>query len=140
MQLRLAQRRRRSWSIVLATAACLSGLSLTACHREAGTSSTVSVETQITPQPVVVGPVVVTVKLADAHGDPVTKARLTVEGDMSHAGMAPVEAEALELPGGKYQAKLQFGMPGDWVILVHGKLPDGQTLERQVDVRGVRSN
>jgi hypothetical protein len=29
-------------------------------------------------------------------------------------------------------------MAGDWVILLHGTLPEGAKLERQIDVRGVR--
>jgi hypothetical protein len=28
-------------------------------------------------------------------------------------------------------------MAGDWVILLHGTLPDGEKLERQFDVREV---
>lgn len=98
-----------------------------------------SVETEIAPQPVVAGPVVVTTRLADANGRPVTKAQLIVEGDMSHPGMSPVFGEAKELPGGRYQAQLQLAMAGDWVLLLHFTLPGGQALDRQVDVKGVRA-
>jgi hypothetical protein len=31
-------------------------------------------------------------------------------------------------------------MAGDWVILLHIVLPDGQKLEQQFDVSGVRPN
>ena len=117
---------------------CLA-LSLVACHRQAGAASTVSIETEIQPQPVVAGPVVVTTRLADANGRPVTNAHLIVEGDMSHPGMSPIFGEAKELPGGRYQAQLQFAMAGDWVLLLHLTLPGGQALERQVDVKGVRA-
>lgn len=92
------------------------------------------------PQPVTVGPAAVTIKLSDAEGNPLPGAGVTVEGDMSHPGMSPVFAEAKELPGGRYQARLDFGMAGDWVVILHIKLSNGQTLERQVDVKGVRSN
>jgi hypothetical protein len=112
---------------------------MVACHRHAGLSPTVSVETEIEPQPVVVGPVVVTIRVADASGTPVSDARLTVEGDMSHPGMSPVFAEAKDLTGGQYQARLQFAMAGDWVLLLHVTLPSGQRIERQVDVKGVRA-
>jgi len=63
-----------------------------------------------------------------------------VEADMSHAGMAPVFAEATETEPGQYRANLRFEMPGDWVVLLHIRLPGGQTLERQFNVSGVRPN
>ena len=59
---------------------------------------------------------------------------------MSHAGMAPVFEEATETEPGRYQAALKFGMAGDWIILLHIRLPGGQTLERQFNVSGVRPN
>jgi len=59
---------------------------------------------------------------------------------MSHAGMAPVFAEAKETEPGQYQAQLKFAMAGDWVILLHVRLASGQTLERQFNVGGVRPN
>jgi hypothetical protein len=78
--------------------------------------------------------------LTDPVAKPVSGARITVEADMSHAGMAPVFAEASETRPGQYQAQLNFGMVGDWVILLHVRLPSGQTLERQFNVSGVRPN
>jgi hypothetical protein len=59
---------------------------------------------------------------------------------MSHPGMSPVFGEAKEVRPGLYQAQLEFGMAGDWVILLHVALPGGQKLERQFDVRDVRPN
>jgi len=59
---------------------------------------------------------------------------------MSHPGMAPVFGEAREIEPGRYQAHLTFPMAGDWVILLHIVLPDGQKLERQIDLKGVRPN
>jgi len=57
---------------------------------------------------------------------------------MSHAGMSPFIAEAKETERGRYHARLEFSMAGDWVILLHITLSDGKRLERQFDVRGVR--
>jgi hypothetical protein len=48
---------------------------------------------------------------------------------MSHPGMAPVFGEAREVAPGQYQGSLEFGMPGDWVALIHVTLPDGRNLE-----------
>lgn len=59
---------------------------------------------------------------------------------MSHAGMGPVFAQANELQPGHYESHLSFRMAGDWVILLHGTLPNGEKLERQFDVRDVRPN
>jgi YtkA-like len=94
----------------------------------------------ITPQPVRVGPAVLTVGLRDGAGASVQGARVGLEADMSHPGMAPVLAETREVAPGKYQGSLEFAMPGDWVLLIHVTLPDGRKLERQVSVPGVTAN
>lgn len=78
-----------------------------------------------------------TVELADAQQKPVTGAQIQVEGDMAHPGMAPVFSDAQETAPGIYTARLNFNMPGDWVVLLHLRLADGRKVERQIDVRGV---
>ncbi len=112
----------------------------TGCHKPPRPSSVVTVEFEIKPQPARVGPVFISLVLSDAAAHPVTGAQLAVEADMSHAGMSPVFAEAKEVQTGRYQSQLSFGMAGDWVILLHGTLPNGEKLERQFDVRDVRPN
>jgi hypothetical protein len=87
-----------------------------------------------------VGPATITLKLADTDARPVSGARITLEADMSHAGMAPVFEEASETGPGAYQAHLKFAMAGDWIVLLHVRLPGGDTLERQFNVAGVRPN
>lgn len=94
----------------------------------------------MTPEPVRVGPVTVTFTLTDSSSRRVSGAHVTVEADMSHAGMSPVFSEAPEIEPGRYRSQLLLGMAGDWVILLHGTLPDGEKVERQFDVRGVRPN
>ncbi len=79
------------------------------------------------------------VSLADAEGHPLTHAKLTVEGDMSHPGMSPVFAESKEVTGGRYQSQIDFAMAGDWALVLHIQLPDGETVEREIDVKGVRA-
>jgi len=59
---------------------------------------------------------------------------------MSHPGMRPEFGEAREIAAGRYQGRLAFTMPGDWIILMRITLPGGQTLERQFEVKGVRAN
>ena len=98
------------------------------------------IEHAISPEPPRVGPATVTLKLADTGTKPVSGARITLEADMSHAGMAPMFEVASEINPGQYQAHVSFGMAGDWVILLHVRLPGGKTLERQFDVASVHPN
>jgi hypothetical protein len=75
--------------------------------------------------------------LTDAAGTPVTGARLTLEGNMSHPGMVPVFAEATETEPGRYRSTLELSMAGDWYVLVTGALPDNRKIERQFEIKGV---
>lgn len=87
------------------------------------------------------GPITVSLKLTDfLISKPVSGARVRLEGNMTHAGMSPVFAEAIEVEPGRYRATLEFTMGGDWVVLVHAVLPDGRKVERQFDVKGVRAD
>jgi YtkA-like len=110
------------------------------CSRPIDSTPAITVEHAISPEPPQVGPATVRLKLADTAARPVSGAHITLEADMSHAGMAPVFEEASETEPGQYQAHLKFAMAGDWVILLHVRLPSGQTLERQFNVSGVRPN
>jgi hypothetical protein len=87
-----------------------------------------------------VGPATLTVQLTDSAQKPIAHAKLEVEADMSHPGMAPVFGEVEETTPGNYLAHLSFNMAGDWVVLLGIQLPDGQKMERQLDVRGVQPN
>ncbi len=94
---------------------------------------------ELFPQPVRVGPITVNLKLSDAAAKPVSGARITLEADMSHPGMEPVFGEAKEIESGRYQGALQLNMSGDWVVLAHVILADGNKLERQINVPGVQA-
>jgi hypothetical protein len=118
--------------------ACAVVLFMAGCSRPVEPTAFVAIEHQISPDPARVGPPIVTLKLADATGRPVTGAHIAIETDMSHAGMSPGFAVAKEVEAGSYKAPVEFQMAGDWVILLHVTLPDGKKLERQIDVRGVR--
>jgi YtkA-like len=94
--------------------------------------SGISVEARFTPEPARVGKETVAVTVKDSSGQPVSGAHITVEGDMSHPGMAPVFAESKELGPGQYRAELDLGMQGSWVVLLHVRLASGEKIERQV--------
>jgi hypothetical protein len=115
----------------------LVALVLAGCRGDGGDLEDVNVDLAVTPDPPHVGPTTVVVILSDDEGQPISGAEMSLEGNMSHAGMIPVLAEASEVVPGRYEAVLEFTMGGDWFILAQARLPDGRSLEHQVDVPGV---
>jgi len=103
-------------------------------------AATLIIEHEIDPWPARVGRELVTLKLSDAAGRAVSGARVKLESDMAHPGMKPEFGDTSEVGPGRYQGRLAFTMAGDWVMLVHITLPGGQSLERQLEVKGVRAN
>ena len=124
-------------SLVLA---CLGALILSSCHHPNSSVPDVTIQEQISPQPPKVGQATVAVELTDVARKPIANANIMVEADMSHPGMSPVFGKANEIAPGTYSVPINFNMGGDWIVLLHIKLPDGRKIERQMDVRGVRSN
>ena len=110
---------------------------LTGCRRSGQDLSDVGASLVVNPNPPQIGEALVTLTLSDSAGQPITGAKVELEGNMSHAGMAPTLAQPTEVNPGRYEAPLEFNMAGDWFILVRATLPDGRKLERQVDVPGV---
>jgi hypothetical protein len=110
------------------------------CRRPSSTQGGISIIESITPQPVRAQTETISFRLTNESHQPVAGARVQVEGDMSHPGMAPVFTDALETAPGDYRAPLNFTMGGDWVVLFHITLNDGRKIERQMDVKGVESN
>jgi hypothetical protein len=88
----------------------------------------------IAPQPPRVGQVTITLRVTDASGKAVTAARIGLEGNMSHAGMVPVFADAAEVEPGRYRANMELTMAGDWIVLVHLTLPSGEKVDRQFEI------
>jgi hypothetical protein len=70
-------------------------------------------------------PVILTLKY---QNKPLTDAVVTVRGDMTHAGMSPVQADAREVGQGRYAVDdFDFTMSGDWVLSITAK-KDSLTL------------
>jgi nitrogen fixation protein FixH len=85
-----------------------------------------------------VGTTQVDVTIADAQGRPVSGAAVQLRGDMTHAGMQPVITTLDDLGKGQYRATdFQFSMAGDWVLTVQAKMPDGASMERMFEMRGI---
>jgi len=113
-------------------------LFVVSCSRSGSVTSTILTEKGVSPQPARVGPVRVAFRLSNS-GKPVSGAHVSLEGDMTHAGMAPVFGDAQEVVPGQYQGQLNLNMGGDWVVLIHVTLPDGHNLEEQMSISGVQS-
>ena len=120
-----------------ALASVLAVLILAGCQTPPNPGDAVTIESEVTPHPLHVGVSTIDLKLTDAAGDPITGARIHLEGLMTHSGMSPVFNEAREVSPGRYQSSLEFKMAGDWVVLLQITLRSGQKLERQFDVKGV---
>ena len=134
----MSQASRRCFKAFGALALC-AGLFSAGCGRRPEPHADVSVEHEVRPDPPRVGTAAVTLRVADAAGRPLSGARVSLEANMTHAGMRPVFGEARESEPGRYQSDLAFTMGGDWVVLVRLTLPDGRKIERQFDVKGVQS-
>lgn len=130
---RAPRRRLKAFGALLLCA----GLFLPAC-RPREPQPDITVEHEIVPDPPSVGRSTVTLHVRDASGRPLSGARVSLEGNMTHAGMRPVFAEARESARGLYWSDFEFTMGGDWVITVRVALPDGRKVEREIDVKGVR--
>lgn len=124
--------------------ACLAALILLAtlpasgCTRRSAlteTASDVRVElVELQPDPPIVGQAVLVIRLTDASGSPVEGASVDVKADMTHAGMSPVFGHVTDQVNGLYRASFEWPMAGDWILMVSGRLEDGRTFQRELQV------
>lgn len=114
----------------------IAALALAGCARAsdqiAGGDVAITLATQ--PDPAVVGDATLIITLADADGNPIEDAALNVKGDMNHAGMVPVLAEASGGPAGVYDLPFEWTMPGDWIVTVEATLPDGSAAVERFEL------
>lgn len=102
--------------------------------REAGAPD-VRVQWTLTPEPAVVGPAHLEIRLLDSDDAPVDAARVRLEAHMAHPGMAPVLGEAERQAPGVHAVSFAFTMRGDWNLLVTADLRDGRQVSHRIDVR-----
>jgi len=87
--------------------------------------SSLGVEVTLLTRPARVGPAAIEVRVEHA-GEAVLGASVRVTGDMTHAGMVPVIAEAAEVEPGVYRSQgFAFDMAGDWVVSADVTRADG---------------
>jgi hypothetical protein len=109
------------------------------CSKSSGSLNEVGFACETDPTPSRVGLTTFTVTLTRRTGERVAGAHISLEGDMSHAGMSPVFGEAKETGPGRYQAKLELNMRGDWTVLFHITLPGGRSFDRQLNIRNIQA-
>ena len=78
-----------------------------------------------------------TVKLAATNSQPITNATVSLEGNMNHAGMAPVITGAVHdgddgAVDGAYRVPFTFTMMGDWIITVDITQANGSALHQDI--------
>lgn len=86
------------------------------------------------PAPPVVGEGTLIVSLRDPAGQPVTDARLHVEGNMSHAGMQPSFGKVTGGAAGQYTVMMPWTMGGDWFVDLKATLADGRIISRRFPI------
>ena len=113
----------------------LAALGLAACAPE-DAAVNLDVALRFDPPPTV-GETTCTVSLVGPEGRPIQDATVSLEGNMNHAGMVPVFADAAEAAPGEYEAPFEFTMGGDWFVIVRAELSDGREVEEILDVPAV---
>lgn len=118
-------------------ALCLCILFVQGCRRTSDIPLDFRLTHEVSPQPPRVGQVRVTLGLTDSSGKTITRAGLSLEGYMSHAGMKPVSASVVESEPGRYVSVIDLSMAGDWVFIVHIYLPGQGSVDGQFEIKGV---
>ena len=132
----LCQRSLASGLLLITLSLCGSCV-ISGCHRVKESQPDVLITHEFAPEPPTVGPFKLTIRVTDSNHQPISGAHITVEANMSHAGMAPVDAFAGEVERGVYRVPMDLTMSGDWVLLADIILPDGRRVQHQIDVKGV---
>lgn len=132
---RIGRRPRRAWRVGVALVVIVIGLIGAGCGRMQAAATPVQdgfvMALDVQPSPPVVGGGQLVVTLTDPAGSPVADARLTVEGNMSHAGMKPSFGTVTAAADGRYTVAIQWTMAGDWYVDITATLADGRTIARR---------
>ncbi|MCO6453652.1 MAG: FixH family protein [Caldilineales bacterium] len=94
----------------------------------------IRVSLTVEPDPPVVGPAILHVRVVDQADKPLTGASISAKADMSHAGMQPVLGESTEAGDGDYTIPIEWTMGGDWFVTLDITLADGSSLSRRFDL------
>ena len=111
--------------------------SLTACNRADKSAITAGLDVTLSADGAYPGSTL-TVQINDETGQPVTDVTVSVEGNMTHAGMIPVLSESVwdgadGSEDGAYTIPFEFTMFGDWIITAKIEQRDGTILTQDFD-------
>jgi hypothetical protein len=90
----------------------------------------IRIDMAVEPSPPTVGEATLVVRMHSPAGEPIAGAHIRVRGDMNHAGMRPVLAEAVEAEAGVYQVPFEWTMGGEWIVTLDVTLDDGRRFSR----------
>lgn len=100
---------------------------LAACRQQSLSSSDLRLEVSV--KSLLVGETQVIARLRDQNGNVVDKpGRLSLRGDMDHAGMQPVFAEASAAVNGVFTLPFEWTMAGSWILEAQLNMPSGDGL------------
>jgi hypothetical protein len=114
------------WTVLIA-------LLIAGCRQQASNATGILITLSIEPASPVIGTAEMRVTLTSVDNQPITDAKVTVRGDMNHAGMVPVIAEAERVEGNEYVVPFEWTMAGDWIVEVSAELTDGTTASQTFD-------
>ena len=101
-------------------------LTLVAACRQQETVAPADIQLELVASDTLVGETTLTLTVTDLDGKPLSNpGTLSVRGDMSHAGMVPVFAEAEEASDGVFSLPFEWTMAGAWIVEASLKLPGG---------------
>lgn len=97
---------------------------LAGCRQQELSSADVQLEMSVSDKRV--GETTLLVRVSDRDGKPVSNpGALSIRGDMNHAGMAPVLAEAESAAEGVFSLPFAWTMGGGWIVEARLTLPNG---------------
>ena len=128
---------RRIAHLLLLGSFCL--FSLTACGNNGDSATATGLQVTLIPAPEGSNGQTLTVQLTGADGQPITDATVSLEGNMNHAGMAPVLTDSVQdaadgAADGRYQVPFAFTMLGDWIITVSIQQADGARTQQNINL------
>lgn len=87
----------------------------------------------VDPTPAKVGDAALLITITDSTDHPIDVQKLTVRGDMTHAGMVPVMGEEAIKTDEGYRVPFAWSMGGDWIVTVEATLNDGQVVSQEFE-------
>ena len=106
---------------------------LVGCRQQQLSSADVRLEMSVSDRRV--GDTTLLLQVSDADGNPISEpGALSIRGDMDHAGMAPVLAEAERAVDGVFSVPFEWTMAGGWIVEATLTLPNGDVASETFEL------